>query len=160
MAEAKTKAAPKAAAKKAAVKKAPAKAKKAPAKKKPAAKTKAKASTKAKTRARPKAIDTGRNALLAGLGVYGKAYDQVLEQFANLQEQGDEAQTRLTERRKQAEDLYKSLVKRGTAVEKEALKALADLELDSLADRSKLEAQMKKAKSRFDDLKTKFGKAA
>ena len=121
---------------------------------------KAKASTKAKTRARPKAIDTGRNALLAGLGVYGKAYDQVLEQFSNLQEQVDEAQTRLTERRKQAEDLYKSLIKRGTAVEKEALKALADLELDSLADRSKLEAQMKKAKSRFDDLKTKFGKAA
>ena len=162
MAEAKTKAAPKAAAKKAAVKKAPAKAKKAPTKKKPAAKTKAKAkaSTKAKTRARPKAIDTGRNALLAGLGVYGKAYDQVLEQFASLQEQVDEAQTRLTERRKQAEDLYKSLVKRGTAVEKEALKALADLELDSLADRSKLEAQMKKAKSRFDDLKNKFGKAA
>jgi hypothetical protein len=96
MAEAKTKAAPKAAAKKAAVKKAPAKAKKAPAKKKPAAKTKAKASTKAKTRARPKAIDTGRNALLAGLGVYGKAYDQVLEQFASLQEQVDEAQTRLS----------------------------------------------------------------
>ena len=158
MAEAKTKAAPKAAAKKAAVKKAPAKAKKAPAKKKPAAKTKA--STKAKTRARPKAIDTGRNALLAGLGVYGKAYDQVLEQFANLQEQVDEAQTRLTERRKQAEDLYRSLVKRGTAVEKEALKALADLELDSLADRSKLEAQMKKARSRFDDLKIKFGNAA
>ena len=158
MAEAKTKTAPKAAAKKAAAKKAPAKAKKAPAKRKPAAKTKA--SNKGKTRARPKAIDTGRNALLAGLGVYGKAYDQALEQFANLQEQVDEAQTRLTERRKQAEDLYKSLIKRGTAVEKEALKALADLELDSLADRSKLEAQMKKAKSRFDDLKTKFGKAA
>ena len=158
MAEAKTKAAPKPAAKKAAVKKAPAKATKASAKRKPAAKTKA--STKGKTRARPKAIDTGRNALLAGLGVYGKAYDQALEQFANLQEQVDEAQTRLTERRKQAENLYKSLIKRGTAVEKEALKALADLELDSLADRSKLEAQMKKAKSRFDDLKTKFGKAA
>ena len=102
MAEAKSKAAPKAAAKKAAVKKAPAKAKKAPAKKKPAAKTKAKASTKAKTRARPKAVDTGRNALLAGLGVYGKAYDQVLEQFSSLQEQVDEAQSRLTERRKQA----------------------------------------------------------
>ena len=154
MAEAKTKAA----AKKAAAKKAPAKAKKAQAKRKPAVKTKA--STKGKTRARPKAIDTGRNALLAGLGVYGKAYDQALEQFANLQEQVDEAQTRLTERRKQAEDLYKSLIKRGTAVEKEALKALADLELDSLADRSKLEAQMKKAKSRFDGLKTKLGKAA
>ena len=158
MAEAKTKAAPKAAAKKAVAKRAPAKAKKAPAKKKPAAK--AKASTKGKTRARPKAMDTGRNALLASLGVYGKAYDQVLEQFANLQEQVDETQTRLTEGRKQAENLYKSLIKRGSAVEKEALKALADLELDSLSDRSKLEAQMKKAKSRFNDLKTKFGKAA
>ena len=160
MAEAKTNVAPKAAAKKATAKKAPAKAKKALAKKKPASKNKAKASTKAKIRARPKAIDTSRNALLAGLGVYGKAYDQVLEQFSNLQEQVDEAQIRLTERRKQAEDLYKSLIKRGTAVEKEALKALADLEIDSLADRSKLEAQMKKAKSRFDDLKTKLGKAA
>ncbi len=160
MAEAKTRAAPKATAKKAAVKKAPAKAKKSPAKKKPAAKTEAKASTKAKTRARPKAFDTGRNALLAGLGVYGKAYDQMLEQFASLQEQVDEAQSRLTERRKQAEDLYKSLIRRGTAVEKDALKALADLELDSLADRSKLESQMKRAKSRFDDLKSKFGKAA
>lgn len=160
MAEAKTKAAPKAAVKKTAVKKAPTKVKKAPVKKKLASKTKAKATTKAKTRARPKAVDTGRNALLAGLGVYGKAYDRVLEQFSSLQEQVDEAQSRLTERRKQAEDLYKALIKRGTAVEKDALQALADLELDSLADRSKLEAQMKRAKSRFDDLKSKFGKVA
>ena len=158
MAEAKTKAAPKAAVEKTAVKKAPTKVKKAPAKKKLASKTKAKATTKAKTRARPKAVDTGRNALLAGLGVYGKAYDRVLKQFSSLQEQVDEAQSRLTERRKQAEDLYKALIKRGTAVEKDALQALADLELDSLADRSKLEAQMKRAKSRFDDLKSKFGK--
>tara|TARA_B100000161_G_C33308687_1_gene306092 strand:+ start:104 stop:586 length:483 start_codon:yes stop_codon:yes gene_type:complete len=160
MAEAKTKAAPKAAVEKTAVKKAPTKVKKAPAKKKLASKTKAKATTKAKTRARPKAVDTGRNALLAGLGVYGKAYDRVLKQFSSLQEQVDEAQSRLTERRKQAEDLYKALIKRGTAVEKDALQALADLELDSLADRSKLEAQMKRAKSRFDDLKSKFGKVA
>ena len=160
MAEAKTKAAPKAAVEKTAVKKAPTKVKKAPAKKKLASKTKAKATTKAKTRARPKAVNTGRNALLAGLGVYGKAYDRVLKQFSSLQEQVDEAQSRLTERRKQAEDLYKALIKRGTAVEKDALQALADLELDSLADRSKLEAQMKRAKSRFDDLKSKFGKVA
>ena len=160
MAGAKTKAAPKAAVKKTAVKKAPTKVKKAPVKKKLASKTKAKATTKAKTRARPKAVDTGRNALLAGLGVYGKAYDRVLEQFSSLQEQVDEAQSRLTERRKQAEDLYKALIKRGTAVEKDALQALADLELDSLADRSKLEAQMKRAKARFDDLKSKFGKVA
>jgi hypothetical protein len=40
-------------------------------------------------------------------------------------------------------------------VEKDALKALADLELDSLADRSKLEAQMKKAKSRFEEPENK-----
>ena len=160
MAEAKTKAAPKAAVKKTALKKAPTKVKKTPAKKRSASKTKAKATTKAKTRARPKAVDTGRNALLAGLGVYGKAYDRVLKQFSSLQEQVDEAQSRLTERRKQAEDLYKALIKRGTAVEKDALQALADLELDSLADRSKLEAQMKRAKSRFDDLKSKFGKVA
>jgi len=52
------------------------------------------------------------------------------------------------------------LIKRGSAVEKDALKALADLELDSLADRSELEVQMKKAQSRFDELKSKFGKAA
>ena len=160
MAKAKTRATPKASEKEVVVKKAPAKAKKAPTKKKSRAKTKARTATKTKTRARPKAIDSGRNALLAGLGVYGKAYDQVLEQFSNLQEQVDEAQSHLNERRKQAEDRYKSLIKRGTAVEREALKALADLELDSLADRSKLEAQMKKAKSRFDDLKSKFGKAA
>ena len=160
MAEGKTKAAPKAAVKKTALKKAPTKVKKTPAKKRSASKTKAKATTKAKTRARPKAVDTGRNALLAGLGVYGKAYDRVLEQFSSLQEQVDEAQSRLTERRKQAEDLYKALIKRGTAVEKDALQALADLELHSLADRSKLEAQMKRAKSHFDDLKSKFGKVA
>ena len=162
MTEAKTETPPKTATKKTSAKKAPVKTKKAAAKKKTATKTKARAktSTKAKTRARPKAIDTGRNALLAGLGVYGKAYDQALEQFAGLQEQVDEVQRRLTEHRKQAEELYKSLIKRGAAVEKDTLRALADLELDSLADRSKLEAQMKKAKSRFDDLKAKFGSAA
>ena len=104
-------------------------------------------------------MDTGRKALLAGLGVYGKAYDQVLEQFAGMQEQVDDAQNRLSASRKQAEAIYQSLVKRGSAVEKDALRALADLELDSLADRTKLEAQMKKAKARFNQLKAKFGKA-
>ena len=170
MAEAKVKAKAKGAPKKAAVKKAATKkvvAKKAVAKK-PALKTKAKAQSKAKAqpkakasskkRARPTAVDTGRKALLAGLGVYGQAYDQVLEQFAGMQEQVDDAQNRLSASRKQAEAIYQSLVKRGSAVEKDALRALADLELDSLADRTKLEAQMKKAKARFDQLKAKFGK--
>ena len=157
--KAKAKGAPKkATAKKAATKKVAAKKTVA---KKPAVKTKAKAKAKAssKKRARPAAVDTGRKALLAGLGVYGKAYDQVLEQFSGMQEQVDDAQNRLSASRKQAEAIYQSLVERGSAVEKDALRALADLELDSLADRTKLEAQMKKAKARFDQLKAKFGKA-
>ena len=163
MAEAKVKAKAKGAQKKATAKKAATKkvaAKKTVAKK-PAVKTKAKAKAKAssKKRARPAAVDTGRKALLAGLGVYGKAYDQVLEQFSGMQEQVDDAQNRLSASRKQAEAIYQSLVERGSAVEKDALRALADLELDSLADRTKLEAQMKKAKARFDQLKAKFGKA-
>ncbi|MDA9797337.1 hypothetical protein N9C39_01185 [Luminiphilus sp.] len=172
MAEAKVKAKAKRAPKKATAKKAATKrvaAKKTVAKK-TAVKTKAKAQPKAKAqaqakakasskkRARPAAVDTGRKALLAGLGVYGKAYDQVLEQFAGMQEQVDDAQNRLSASRKQAEAIYQSLVKRGSAVEKDALRALADLELDSLADRTKLEAQMKKAKARFDQLKAKFNK--
>ena len=162
MAEAKVKAKAKGAPKKATAKKAATKkvaAKKTVAKK-PAVKTKAKAKAKAssKKRARPAAVDTGRKALLAGLGVYGKAYDQVLEQFSGMQEQVDDAQNRLSASRKQAEAIYQSLVERGSAVEKDALRALADLELDSLADRTKLEAQMKKAKARFDQLKARFGK--
>jgi len=165
MAETKRKVKAKVAPKKATAKKAATKkvaAKKTVAKK-PAAKTKARAQPKAKAsskkRARPASVDAGRKALLAGLGVYGKAYDQVLEQFAGMQEQVDDAQNRLSASRKQAEAIYQSLVKRGSAVEQDALKALADLELDSLADRTKLEAQMKKAKARFDQLKAKFGKS-
>jgi hypothetical protein len=165
MAEAKVKAKAKGAPKKATAKKAATKrvaakktAVKTKAKTQPKAKAQAKAKTSSKKRARPAAVDTGRKALLAGLGVYGKAYDQVLEQFAGMQEQVDDAQNRLSASRKQAEAIYQSLVKRGSAVEKDALRALADLELDSLADRTKLEAQMKKAKARFDQLKAKFNK--
>jgi hypothetical protein len=165
MAEAKVKAKAKGAPKKATAKKAATKrvaakktAVKTKAKAQPKAKAQAKAKTSSKKRARPAAVDTGRKALLAGLGVYGKAYDQVLEQFAGMQEQVDDAQNRLSASRKQAEAIYQSLVKRGSAVEKDALRALADLELDSLADRTKLEAQMKKAKARFDQLKAKFNK--
>ena len=168
MAEAKRKAKAKVAPKKATAKKAVAKkvaakktvAKKTTVKTKAKAKAQPKAKASSKKRARPAAVDTGRKALLAGLGVYGKAYDQVLEQFAGMQEQVDDAQNRLSASRKQAEAIYQSLVKRGSAVEKDALRALADLELDSLADRTKLEAQMKKAKARFDQLKAKFGKAS
>ena len=111
MAEAKRKAKAKVAPKKATAKKAVAKkvaakktvAKKTTVKTKAKAKAQPKAKASSKKRARPAAVDTGRKALLAGLGVYGKAYDQVLEQFAGMQEQVDDAQNRLSASRKQAE---------------------------------------------------------
>lgn len=97
------------------------------------------------------AQETGRNVLLAGLGVYGKAFDQAQEQLSGLQKQ-------METRRKQADKIYKELVKRGEKVEKDAKVALKDielpkLELDTLTDRKKLEAQLKKAKARLADIK-------
>jgi len=97
------------------------------------------------------AQDTGRSVLLAGLGFYGKAYDQAQEQITSLQKQ-------LEQRRKKADKLYKELVKRGEKLEKDAKGALKEIELPkielaSLADRKKLEQQLKKAKARFEELK-------
>lgn len=147
---------------KAAAKKAPAKkavAKKAPTKKAAAKKATAKgkkAAAKKPADLRTVALDTGRNAFLAGLGVYGKAYDQMAEQLVNIQKQVEEAQSRLETRRKQAESIYDSLVKRGEAVEKEAKKAIDDIEFDAITDRKKLEEQMNKAKARFEELRSKL----
>lgn len=138
--------------KKTAAKKAPAK--KTAAKRKPAAKKSVKRSD-----LRALAVETGRNAYLAGLGVYGKAYDQLLEQFEAVQKQVDDVQDRLDSRRKQAEDLYEGLVKRGEVLEKDALKVIDDLELEMITDRKKLEEQMSKAKARFEELRTKLSKA-
>jgi hypothetical protein len=137
--------------------------KKAAAKRKPVArKTAAKkvapkkaAAKKASKKATPdfanRAQEAGRNAFLASLGFYGKAFDQVQDQFNTLQDQ-------LEERRAKADKSYKELVKRGTKVEKNAKGAIKDIEfpkfdLDSLTDRAKLEAQLDKAKARFEELK-------
>lgn len=150
-------------AKKAAAKKVPAK--KAAVKKTPAKKAATKASARkgsGKQKAtdfRSVAMETGRNALRAGLGVYGKAYDQVLEQIDGLQKQLDEAQSKLDQRRKQAETLYASLVTRGEALERDAIKAFNELELDAITDRKNLDAQMNKAKARFEELRSKLGKS-
>ena len=70
--------------KKVAAKKAPAKkaaAKKAPGRKTPAKKVaaKRKPAPRAKADLKANAIESGRKALQAGLGVYGMAYDQILE---------------------------------------------------------------------------------
>jgi hypothetical protein len=125
-------------------------------KRKPAAKTSARrTASKASPDFAARAQEAGRNAFLASLGFYGKAYDQAQEQFNSLQDQ-------LEERRKKADKLYKDLVKRGKKVEKDARKAvdeleLPKLELDSLTDRKKLEARMDKAKARFEELKESVG---
>lgn len=128
---------------------------------KPAAKRKPVAKRKpAAKRAAPKksvpdfavsAQDTGRTVFLAGLGLYGKAYDQAQEQINGVQKQ-------LEARRKQADKMYKELVKRGERLEKDVISVVRDielpeLELDQLTDRKKLEQQLKKARARFAELK-------
>jgi len=98
-----------------------------------------------------RAREASRNAFLASLGFYGKAFDQVQEQFTSMQSQ-------LEARRKKADKLYAELVKRGKKVEKQARTAIDDIELpridfDSIADRRRLEAQLEKARERFSELK-------
>ena len=144
-------AASKAAPKKAAAKRKPV-ARKTAAKKVAPKKAAAKKTSKKATPAfANRAQEAGRNAFLASLGFYGKAFDQVQDQFNTLQDQ-------LEERRAKADKSYKELVKRGTKVEKNAKGAIKDIEfpkfdLDSLTDRAKLEAQLNKAKARFEELK-------
>lgn len=126
-------------------------AKKAAVKRKPAVRKTTKAAQDFTTDAR----ESGRNAFLAILGFYGKAYDQAQEQYDNLQKQ-------LEENRKKAEKAYKELVKRGKKVEKDARKVVDDIdlpkfELDSLTDRKKLDEQLEKAKARFEELKESVG---
>jgi FtsZ-binding cell division protein ZapB len=119
--------------------------------KKAAKKTGKKAGKKAAPDFAARAQETGRKAFLASLGFYGKAFDQVQEQFSSMQDE-------LEVRRKKADKLYAELVKRGEKVEKKAKKAvdeieLPKIELDSLTDRKKLDAQLDKAKARFDELR-------
>ena len=128
-------------------------AKKATAKRKPAARKVApkKTAKKAAPVFSARAQEAYRNAFLASLGFYGKAFDQVQEQFNTLQDQ-------LEARRNKTDKAYKELVKRGAKVEKTAKKAINEielpkLELDNLTDRKKLDAQLKKAKARFEELK-------
>jgi hypothetical protein len=125
------------------------------AKRKPVAKRKPAAKRPAPKKATPdfavSAQETGRTVFLAGLGIYGKAYDQAQEQINGLPKL-------LEERRKKADKMYKELVKRGEKLEKDAKSVMQDielpkLELDSLTDRKKLEQQLKKAKARFVELR-------
>jgi SMC interacting uncharacterized protein involved in chromosome segregation len=94
--------------------------------------------------------EASRNAFLASLGFYGMALDQMQEQIKTVESE-------LAARRKKADKLYAEMVKRGQKVEKQAKSAIEEIELPKLdvsgLDRSKLEAQLEKAKARFEELK-------
>jgi hypothetical protein len=117
--------------------------------------TKKRASKKSTPDFAARAQEAGRNAFLASLGFYGKAFDQAQDQFNSMQDQ-------LEERRKKADKMYKELVKRGKKVEKKAKGRFDDIELpkfelNSLTDRKKLEKRLDKAKARFEELKETVG---
>ncbi|RLA55966.1 MAG: hypothetical protein DRQ98_03595 [Gammaproteobacteria bacterium] len=133
---------------KAAPKRKPATKRKPVTKRKPAAAKRKPVTKRATRKSTPdfstRAQEAGRNAFLASLGFYGKAFDQAQE------------------RRKKADKMYKELVKRGKKVEKNAKGRIEDielpkLELNSLTDRKKLEKQLDKAKARFEELKETVG---
>lgn len=131
----------------------PATAKKTAARKPAAKRTTKKSAAASKVEFSARAQEIGRNAFLASLGFYGKAFDQAQEQLDSIQSQ-------LEARRKKADKTYKELVKRGKKVEKNAKTALDDMELpklESLTDRKQREAQLKKVKARFEDLRETVG---
>lgn len=123
------------------------------AKAKPAA---AKTRTKAKPEtAKESAFELPRKAVLAGLGVYGKAFDEVQTRLKSLNEE-------LEAQRGKASELYKELVARGEKVETEAKEKLADIDtskfaIAKLADREAIEARIEKAKGRFERLRKAAG---
>jgi hypothetical protein len=138
-------------------------AKKTTAKRKPAAKktTTRKTAPKKAPTLQSRVTDAARNAFLANLGFYGMAYDQVQDQVKTVEKEltsrRKQVEKELTARRKQADKLYADMVKRGEKVEKTAKTAIDDLEMPKLEvptiDRAKLEAQLEKAKARFEELK-------
>lgn len=98
-----------------------------------------------------KAQENSRKLFLAGLGVYGKLFD-------NVEDQLKAAEKRMENRRKEANKLYNELVKRGTKVEKEARKTLDEMPKPELKMPKEVEARIEKAKGRLDDLRGNFGR--
>ncbi|MEM1187355.1 MAG: hypothetical protein AAGI72_02445 [Pseudomonadota bacterium] len=126
-------------------------ARKTTAKRKPAAR---KAAAKKAPTLQSRVTDASRNAFLASLGFYGMAFDQVQGQLKSVESE-------LSARRKKADKLYADMVKRGEKVEKQAKSAIDDIDLPKLEvpklDRATLEAQLEKAKARFEELKDSVG---
>ncbi len=147
------KAAPKAAAKKTAARKKPAVKKTAA--RKPASKKKATA-TKAAPKFGGQLQENGRKVFLAGLGFYGKLFDEAESRM-------EENRKRIEQNRKKADKLYSELVKRGEKVEKNAKKSIDGIDLPKLPEFDlSIEEQLEKAKARFEDLRDQvsFKKAA
>lgn len=135
--------------------KAKSKAKKAPVRKTAAKKTTTRKAAPKKP-AQPvfatKAQENARNVFLAGLGFYGKAFEEAQNQI-------EEAQSRMKERREKAEDLFNDLVKRGEKVETEAKKRIKDFELPELKltdrdeFRKEIRVRLDKARDSFETLR-------
>jgi len=103
------------------------------------------------------AQENARNVFLAGLGAYGKAFEEAQTQIKD-------AQSQVKENRAKAKGLFKELVKRGEKVETKAKKKLKDIDLPELkmpelklTDRDELRAELRnrldKARNSFDTLR-------
>ena len=110
------------------------------------------------------AQENARNVFLAGLGVYGKA-------FEGAQSQIKDAQSQVKENRAKAKDLFNELVKRGEKVETEAKKKLKEIDLPGLkmpeiklAEREELREELRnrldKARESFESLRNAISSKA
>ena len=94
-----------------------------------------------------------RNVFLAGLGLYGRAIEEALNQIR-------ENRSKLEQSREKAGELFDELVKRGEKVEIDTRKKLQDLELPELkipevklANSEELRRRLDKARDSFNALR-------
>ena len=143
-----------------------AKAKKTTVRKTTAKKASPKKSTakKAKLNFAEQAQENARNVFLAGLGAYGKAFEEAQSQIKD-------AQSQVKENRAKAKDLFNDLVKRGEKVETKAKKKLKEIDLPELkmpelklADRDELREELRnrldKARDSFESLRNAVSRKA
>ncbi len=124
---------------------------------------------KAKLNFAEQAQENARNVFLAGLGAYGKAFEEAQSQI-------EDAQSQVKENRVKAKDLFNELVKRGEKVETEAKKRLKEIDLPELkmpelkmpelklADRDELREELRirldKARDSFESLRNAISRKA
>jgi hypothetical protein len=119
---------------------------------------------KAKLNFAEQAQENARNVFLAGLGAYGKAFEEAQTQIKD-------AQSQVKENRAKAKDLFNELVKRGEKVETKAKKKLKEIDLPELkmpelklADREELREELRnrldKARDSFESLRNAISSKA